>query len=310
MRPALAPGIRVLLIVASLLPGAAFAAVDVSSGSSVMSRVEMEEFLRSAEVRGRKKLGVGVTGSQRLKLSDGTVEHDAHFQSVDSTRRKFTAGGRTYLNFRDSYKYNIAAYRLDRMLGLDMAPVSVERRLDGEWAAVSWWVDEVQMMEIDRIEKGLQPPDGVKWSRQVRRARLFTQWIGNVDANATNILITNEWDLRLIDFTRAFRSNRVDLAKLPSRIERDLFERLQELTVAELEGELGDLLTRPEFKSLIARRGEIVRYYSDLISQRGEAIVLLEATEPTSSLAGRVATADGHFLPGITFRSDDEVIVR
>ena len=42
-----------------------------------MSRVEMEEFLRSAEVTGRKTLGVGVTGSERLRLSDGSVEHDA-----------------------------------------------------------------------------------------------------------------------------------------------------------------------------------------------------------------------------------------
>ena len=111
-----------------------------------MSRIEMEEFLRSAEVRGRKKLGVGVTGSERLKLWDGSVEHYAHFQSVNSTRKKFTTGGRTYLNFRDSYKYNVAAYRLDRMLGLGMAPVSVERRLKGQWAAVSWWVDDVQML--------------------------------------------------------------------------------------------------------------------------------------------------------------------
>lgn len=275
-----------------------------------MSRVEMEEFLRSAEVTGRKTLGVGVTGSERLKLSDGSVEHDAHLQSVNSTRKKFTTGGRTYLNFRDSYKYNIAAYRLDRMLDLGMAPVSVERRLDGEWAAVSWWVDDVQMMELDRIEKGLQPPDGAEWSRQVRRARLFTQWIGNVDANSTNILITDDWDIRLVDFTRAFRRDRVKTSRLPSRIERGLFERLRELTVEGLAGELGDHLTRPELTSLIARRDEIVRHYEELISRRGEAVVLLDATEPTFKPADRVAAADGHFLPGISFGSGDETIVR
>jgi len=91
---------------------------------------------------------------------------------------------------------------------------------------------------------------------QVRRARLFSQWIGNVDANATNILITNNWDLRLIDFTRAFRRDRVNVSKLPSRIERVLFDRLSE----DLQGELGDQLSRPELKSLIARRDDIVRH--------------------------------------------------
>jgi tetrahydromethanopterin S-methyltransferase subunit H len=102
----------------------------------------------------------------------------------------------------------------------------------------------------------------------------------------------------------------VNVSKLPSRIERVLFDRLSELTVADLQGELGDQLSRPEIKSLIARRDDIVRHYSDLIIERGEAIVLLEETEPTSSFAGRVATAAGRFLPGITFGSGDEIIVR
>jgi hypothetical protein len=66
----------------------------------------------------------------RLTLSDGTVTHDASFQPIDEhrTETKF-ASGRSELNFVDSYKYNIAAYQLAELLGMDdMLPVYVKRK--------------------------------------------------------------------------------------------------------------------------------------------------------------------------------------
>src|ERR1700704_2092384 len=96
------------------------------------SRDQMEQFLLKANVMQRKSLGQGVTNSERATLSDGQLQHDAHVQSIDVQTNSFTSKRGTELNFKDSYKYNIAAYRLDKILGLNMIPVSVERKVGGK----------------------------------------------------------------------------------------------------------------------------------------------------------------------------------
>lgn len=75
-------------------------------------------------------MGKGVTETWRLTLTDGESTHDASFQSVEERApAKELGGGRTEVHFVDSYRYNIAAYRLARLLGLDdMVPVSVARK--------------------------------------------------------------------------------------------------------------------------------------------------------------------------------------
>jgi len=77
------------------------------------SRAEMEQFLLNADVVQRKALGVGVTNSEKAALSDGKLQHNTHIQSIDVQNNSFTTSRGTELNFKDSYKYTIAAYRLD-----------------------------------------------------------------------------------------------------------------------------------------------------------------------------------------------------
>ncbi len=81
-----------------------------------LSPSEMETFLLKARILDIKDAGGGVTGSQRVKLSDGTLTHDAHVQSVDISKPVFEAGQHTELNFKDTYRFNIAGYRLARLL--------------------------------------------------------------------------------------------------------------------------------------------------------------------------------------------------
>ena len=93
------------------------------------SRAEMEQFLLNAEVVQKKSLGTGITNSEKAVLSDGKLQHEAHIQSIDVQNNSFTSSRGTELNFKDSYKFNIAAYRLDKIMDLNMIPVSVERKV-------------------------------------------------------------------------------------------------------------------------------------------------------------------------------------
>src|SRR5882724_10126398 len=100
-----------------------------ASDEPTLTKEQIKQFLLTARVVKSEHTKKGITDPWRLTLTDGTVTHDASFQAIDEhTVRKQLARG-TELNFVDSYKYNIAAYQLAELLGLDdMLPVYVERK--------------------------------------------------------------------------------------------------------------------------------------------------------------------------------------
>ncbi len=221
-----------------------------------------EDFLARAEIIREQVLSIGVTGSKRVTLSLDGKSHDAHVQTVDLVEQKARVGGRTELFFRDSYRYNIAAYRLDRLLDLHMVPVSVERTVGDRKAAVTWWVDDVMMMEKDRVERSIRPPGSLAWTEQIYRRRIFNELVFNTDYNRGNQLITRDWRIWMVDFTRAFRSEKklFDPANL-WQADEPLLDRLRALTREQVDSRLSCCLTRPERKALLVRRDAILRHF-------------------------------------------------
>ena len=243
-----------------------------------LSAAEMEAFLLDAELTDVRDAGAGVTGSQRATATDGRLTHDVHIQSVDISRSRFVArGARVELNFRDSYLYNIAAYRLAVLLGIDNVPMSVLRRVDGRPAAVTWWVDDVAMTEGERIERRAMGPDPARTSRQFYTQYAFDELIQNRDRNQGNTLWTTDWKMWLIDHTRAFRQD-VELTKPEQllRIDRELLDALRGLTAEAVEAALGDVLSRGERSSVMRRRDLLLQHFDDRIARFGERGVVLD----------------------------------
>jgi len=255
-------------------PALALSAAISFAAALPLSDQEMESFLKNAAITNRRTLSIGVTNSERATLSNGSFQHDAHLQTIDESRTSYQTALGNEINFRDSYKYNIAAWRLDRMLGLGMVPVSVERKVGGKTGAVTWWVDNVQMMELDRHKKKLEPPDTDGWNDQMYQVRVFNELVYNTDANLGNILITRDWRIRLVDFTRAFRMYRtLREPRNLARIDRRLYNALKTLSKESLESELRPYLTEPEIQGLLARRDRIVAFFDAEAARRGEAAV-------------------------------------
>ena len=242
-----------------------------------LSRAEMEEFLLTARVVQQKELSMGITNSQRAILDDGQRKHDAHIQTVDISKTSFQTIRGTELNFRDSYKFNIAAYELDKLLDLNMVPVSVERKVGGNMAAVTWWVDDALMTELDRKKKKMEPPDRSTWNPQMYVCRVFDQLIYNTDRNLGNLVITKDWKIWMIDHTRAFRiMTSLGEAKNLVQCDRKLLTKMRQLTQDDLMKRLGPYLRPPEIEGLLARRDKIVKFFDEQIAKKGEAKVLFD----------------------------------
>ena len=268
-----------VLALASLVGSVPLLAVQ--QGAAVVARqvltdAQMEDFLLNARISDVKGVSKGVTNSRRATLSDGRITHDAHIQTVDISKTLFQPDrGPSEMNFKDSYRYNIAGYRLARLLDLDNVPVSVERSVEGSPAAVTWWVDDVLMDEGARRKK--QPTGGLstRTAGQIHTMRVFDELIYNTDRNGGNLLWTTDGDMWLIDHTRAFRlDKKLRTPRLLERCERGLLEKMRGLTAEALTREVGRSLNKSEIEALLARRDEIVKLFEGMMAQRGEGAVL------------------------------------
>ena len=123
-----------------------------------ISRTEREKFFKKAKIVYAKDLGVGATKPLKVKLNDGKREMKAIFKSIDLRMEMPTRfGSETVGEYSDSYKHVIAAYELDKLLGLGMLPVAVERRIKGKKGSLREWVDDV----MPHYGHGTPPPEEI-----------------------------------------------------------------------------------------------------------------------------------------------------
>lgn len=255
-----------------------FASLARADDQTTLTKEQIKHFLLTAKIIASKQSGKGVTHPWRLTLSDGTITHDASFQGINEFKSTVQlANGNTEVNFVDSYKYNIAAYSLAELLGIeDLLPVYVERKWKGDSGSLSWWLP-VKMDEADRKQKHIEVPDENKdsWNNQMYRIRVFDQLVYDNDANLTNVLIGGSWQIWRVDFTRAFRLSK-DLRSPGDlvRCDRKLLDKLKALDDNELGEKTKHYLSKDEVKAVIARRDKIVLRFQQLIAEKGSDEVL------------------------------------
>jgi hypothetical protein len=234
-----------------------------------LTHAQKEEFMLKAKVVKTKTAAKGITNTVRATLSDGTLSHDVSIQRIDETKHSFETPYGTELIFRDSWKFNLAAYKLDRLLGLNMIPATVERAYEGSHGAWTWWVDDVLMDEGQRQSKKVQAPDKKKWDDQMSAVNVFDQLIFNIDRNMGNLLYDQNWQIWMIDHTRSFRTNTALMdEKALTRCDSALLEKMKQLDAATLKKELDRYDIGPDqIKGLLARRDKIVKIFE----QKGPA---------------------------------------
>ena len=244
----------------------------VASGLPLHGR-EAEEFLKVGQVIKRKAIGHGITNPYQLTLTDGTRTFKAAWKTIDTSKfgvTQFDRGG-FEVNFRDTYKFEIAAYELDKLLGFDLVPPTIERQLGTEKGSLQLWV-EGAMTEWDRREKKVSPPDVEGWNRQIYLVRMLHQLTYDTDYNnIRNVLVDASFKVYAIDFSRAFRTHDKLLAEKDlARFSRSALDRLRALDRAQVAERLGPWLTAIEIEGLFKRRDRILALAEQREHQEGE----------------------------------------
>ena len=260
------------VLIAAGVAGLALPAAQTIQGE------EVEGFLKKARFVAKEPLGAGVTGSLKVTLQQGDKKQFGVLKVVDQKRPglKRNAAGDMELDFQDSWRTEIAAYELDKLLQLGMVPATILREspYESKPASLQLWV-EASLSEEKRRKQSIIPPDPQKWADQLAKMEMFDALIYNVDRNPGNLLINESFDVRLIDHSRSFRPNtelrnKEDLM----RFSRSMLARIKDLNQAAIGKKLGDYISLSQIQGLLKRRQLILDRADEMVKKYGENAIL------------------------------------
>ncbi|HVS03601.1 MAG TPA: metallophosphoesterase [Thermoanaerobaculia bacterium] len=240
---------------------------------------EVLEFLREADIVEVKRIPVGITEPRKVLLERNGVRAHAVFRDIDLVKQRHRmADGTFVLDFRDTYKNEVAAYELSRLLGLDLVPPTVIRKLQRfGTGSLQLWV-EGAMTEVDRREKSLEAPDQSVYKRQLHTMNIWDNLINNIDRNLGNVLIGPGWTVWYIDHTRAFgREPELPNPERVRRLDQSLYQRLKALDEKEVKKAVTPHLGSFNLKGLMQRRDALVELLDQKVAEQGAAKVFFGA---------------------------------
>jgi len=205
---------------------------------------EIEAYLRTAPIVRTERTDRGVTRPVRAYFAPGGPIGSMTWKALPPGM----SGG-----FFESYKSEIAAYEIDKMLDLGMVPPKVERRIDGDLGVAVMWVDGVKSFAALGGAPKPPPQKVAIWNREIMRAKMFHNLIGDIDPNLGNWLIDPEWRVTLIDQSRALTTT-TQLVHEMRQIDQPLWTRMRALTLDGLTRDLSQWLGPREIRAILERR--------------------------------------------------------
>ncbi len=256
-----------------------FLSIAQFTPEEIVEDAKWEEFLKTAEITGKRQLGGGeaLTAPWRLALEKDGIKRNALWKNPEDLLKGYLEG----------WKWEIAAYRLDRYLELNMVPPTVERKFQGKRGCCQLWVTTEMDLRRKAREKIKTPSDKVYyWNNATYLHRAFDNLIANEDRHYGNILITKDWRMILIDHSRSFRTSEKfsikliyteknkEGPKIMRKLPRAFVEKLKALNFELMKDIVGKYLTDKEIEAVLMRRDLILKEIDKLIKKHGEAEVL------------------------------------
>ena len=232
------------------------------------NREEVEYYLHNAAAVNVFKGAVpGRTAAWKIDLDNGEIKRRAMFKVVDDTRPAAL--------LPDSYKYELAAYALDKLLDFNKIPPTIKREIESTWGSLQIRIENCFGLD-EQNEKNILPPDSQAFADTLEEINVFENLIYNERKELDDILIHKEtWDIFRVDFSEAF-SPTPDLIpeQKITRCSKTLFKNLQELSDRVIIARLEGYLNEKEMSALLSRKALIIKKLKELIKEKGSAAVL------------------------------------
>ncbi len=239
---------------------------------------DAEEFLTSAEVARSKTRREGVNKYKKVVLDKEGIWTNSIFRWENVVKLPEVSGttNRASRHFRDSYESEMAAYKINEILGLNNVPPTVNRDIEGRTGSVQLWMEKTTK-EVDRRRKGTVPPDVTSWNQQSYDMRIFDNLINNIDRNQNNILIDKDWNLWLIDHTRSFAMDEsLPTPEKVSRCSRSLYNAIKQMDEGLVRETLAPFLSKAEVDAFFVRREKLLKILEDHVAEVGESNVFYD----------------------------------
>lgn len=226
----------------------------------------MEKALRECKVVNTRKNEPGRTSPWIITFTERCAVKRALFRYVDRPRPQPTA---------DSYKYDIAAYELTKLLGVELIPAIVEREIDGREGTLQVLLENC-IREKERKRRKMEPPDAKAFSNALETIKVFINLAYDDCYNSDDLYIHMEdWRVCRVDFSEAF-------APIPELLpgcditvcSRKLYDGLLKLDEETVKSTLSRYLSDEEIGALLIRRSLLVEKIKTLICEKGEDAVL------------------------------------
>lgn len=245
--------------------------------AEIALRPQIEQILKAAEIINAVDISEGVTKPKRIFLECKEGEISGCWKDVKGKQKGYLEG----------WRYEIAAYEMDKLLDLNMIPPTVEREFEGKKGSFQFWM-EGGMSDLDRMEDNIKIPKSklLDWNKNKYLMRAFDCLIANEDRTQQNIRYADDWRMILIDHSRSFRSskkftenlvygrNGILGAKLFRVLPRSFVEKVKALDFDTLKNAVGQYLTEKEIESILNRKDLLLAEIDMMIQEQGEDKIL------------------------------------
>lgn len=244
------------------------------SSVQIGQRELIEDLLKTAEIIRSERTDEGVTKPYHLFLHKDGLDIEGCWKNP----RGYQGG------FLEGWQYEIAAYRMDKLLELHMVPPTVEREFRRSKGSLQFWI-KGGFSDKTRQERNIPIPKVYvdRWIKRKYLMRAFDCLIANEDRTQQNVRYTDDWRTIIIDHSRSFRSSGKFTKQLiygrkgikgekPMRqLPRDFVEKIRQLDFAQIKKAVGPYLKDKEIEAILKRRDLLLKDIEATIKEEGEA---------------------------------------
>jgi hypothetical protein len=189
--------------------------------------------------------------------------------------------------YQENWEWEVAAYRLDKLVGINMVPPTIIRRFQTKMGSCQLFIEHMMTFKEKAAKNIAVPAQYVdQWNKATYLQRAWDNLIANTDRHQNQVLITHDWRMILIDHSRTFSTrkkyreklifdeNHSEGPRVMKMLPAHIYNNLKNLTTDSIREAADRSLNKNEIKDILCRRDLIIKRIDERIAILGRDKVL------------------------------------